>query len=78
MSFSTLLKCCNPCGELRGEPRRTLGACHAGVEYPTGQAFKASLVEFRTDPVHYYQWGEQIGVVGGVLKYARLATPPLL
>jgi hypothetical protein len=35
-------------------------------------------VEFRTDPVHYYQWGEQIGVVGGVLKYARLATPPLL
>eukprot|EP01050_Picozoa_sp_SAG11_P004861 SAG11_NODE_322_length_10757_cov_2.841809_2_plen_495_part_00 len=47
-------------------------ACEAAVEFPTGAEFLTSLKEFRSDPVYFQRWGEQIGVVGEQLKYVSI------
>ena len=46
--------------------------CHTTVVFPTGPAFVESLIAFRSDPVYFFRWGDQIGVIGNQLKYVTI------
>ena len=48
-------------------------ACEAGVTtFPTGAAFLPSITAFRDTPVHFKKYSENIGIIGGQLKYVSL------
>ena len=59
------------CGECVPDAA-AVAACRETTALPTGPEFVASLIAFRSDPMYFRQWGEQIGVVGNQLKYVAI------